>query len=140
MKNLVEKFQCPGCVCGSNTKCGSYNYDSGEYRCVSHVLGTSFGIGNLIALGMPKGFNKPGFTEDKKYAKNQMDIRLWEKGTFPNWNHSNIPVWAMEKEGFLFVRTFAPRINFAWVDVIEGGSLDLCPDAVNVAKFIDEID
>ena len=26
------------------------------------------------------------------------------------------------------------------VDVIEKGSLEMCPDAVNVAEFIDEID
>lgn len=139
MKELVEEFQCPGCVSGSDTNCGSYNYGQRELRCVSHVLGTQFGLGNVIALGMPKGFNKPGFREDGQ-ARNRMDIRLWEKGTHPDWERLNVPVWAMEKDDFLFVRTFAPRVNCTWVDIVEGGSLELCPNAIDVAEFINEID
>lgn len=139
MKVLVEKFQCPGCVGGSNTHCGAYNYSPNELRCVSHVLGTQIGLGNPIALGMPKGFNKPGFREDG-HAKNRMDIRLWKSGTHPEWDHLNVPVWAMEEDGFLFVRTFAPRINCAWVDVIENGYLGMVPNAIDVSNFIDSID
>lgn len=139
MKKLVEKFQCPGCVCGGDTNCDSYNYDPCELRCVSHVLGTQLGPGNIIALGMPKGFNRPGFREDGT-AKNRMNIRLWETGTRPRWDKLNVPVWAIVKDSFLFVRTFAPRIDCTWVDVIKNGSLDMCPNAVNVAEFINEID
>lgn len=139
MKKLVEEFQCPGCVAGFDTDCGSYNYGKREMRCTSHICGTRLGIGNVIALGMPKGFNKPGLRENGK-ARNKIDIRLWKKGNHPDWDNLNIPVWAMERDGFLFVRTFAPRINFTWVDVIEGGTLALCQNAVNVAEFIDEID
>jgi hypothetical protein len=137
-KELVEKFQCPGCVCGSDTKCGKYNYNSNDRRCISHVLGTSFGLNNNVALGLPKGFNKPGF--NGKTTKNTMDICLWVKGSYDGWDHLNVPVWAMEQDGFLFVRTFAPRINCSWVDVIEGGDLSLCPSAINVKDFIDSID
>jgi hypothetical protein len=137
MKELVEKFQCPGCVCGMNTDCGEYNYDHREMRCVSHICGTQLGLGNVIALGMPKGFNKTGFREQ---SRNKIDIRLWRKGTNPEWDRLNVPVWAMEKDGFLFVRTFAPRINMSWVDVIECGTLKLCPQAIDVSKFINEID
>ena len=139
IKNLVEKFQCPGCVYGGDTNCGSYKYNPGELRCTSHVLGTSLGLGNLIALGLPKGFNKPGFGDDG-YAKNKMDIRLFGKGDYLEWDKLNVPVWAMEQDGFLFVRTFAPRINCSWVDVIEDGTMSMVPNAINVANFIDEID
>lgn len=136
---LVGLFQCPGCACGSDTDCGRYQYDPAEFRCVSHVLGTHIGLGNPVALGMPKGFNKPGWTQDG-HARNKIDIRLHPAGTYPSWNNLNVSVWALEKDGFLFVRTFAPRMNFTWIDVIEGGTLSLCPAAINVADFIDEID
>ena len=139
MKTMVEKFQCPGCVAGGDTNCGSYKYDEMELRCTSHVLGTMIGLGNNIALGMPKGFNKPGFKDDGT-IRNRIDIRLFKSGEKPEWDNLNVPVWAMVEDGFLFVRTFAPRINMSWVDVIEGGDLGLVPDAINVAEFINEID
>ena len=46
----------------------------------------------------------------------------------------------MEKDGFLFVRTYCPRTNVNFIGVIESGALKLVPDAVDVAEFIDEID
>jgi len=134
MKKMVEQFQCPGCACGRDTKCGKYNYDEVELRCVSHGLGTHLGIGNIIALGLPKGFNKPGFNQDGK-AKSQMAIRLFKSGDSPKWDIFNIPVWAMARDGYLFVRTFAPRVDFSWVDVIENGTLNMVPNAINVADY-----
>ncbi|MBU8901707.1 MAG: hypothetical protein KOO69_03120 [Victivallales bacterium] len=138
-EEFVVKFQCPGCVCGMNIDCGAFTYDYEDHCCTAHVLGTSLGVGNNFALGMPKGFNKPGSREDHS-TRNRMSIRLWHVPTCPEWDKLNIPVWALEQEGFLFVRTFAPRINHSWVDVIEGGILGLCPNAINVAEFLDEID
>ena len=139
IEKMVEKFQCPGCVCGSDTSCGTYNYDKTYLMCTSHILGTIFtGIGH-VALGFPKGFCRPGFNEDW-VTKNKMSIRLFLEGDKPKWDNSNTPVWAMEKDGFLFVRTFAPRINHCWVDVIENGTLDIVPNTIDVSKFYDEID
>jgi len=46
----------------------------------------------------------------------------------------------MVKDGFLFVRTYSPRINHCSIDVIEAGDLDMVPEAIDVGKFIDEID
>lgn len=46
----------------------------------------------------------------------------------------------MEQDGHLFVRTYSPRIDATFVDVIKGGTLALVPDAVNVGDFIGEID
>jgi hypothetical protein len=97
------------------------------------------GLGNTIALGLPKGFDKTGWREDGT-RRNKMSIRLYLKNQKPAWDHLNVPVWAMEKNGFLFVRTFAPRIDATWVDVIEGGTMEMVPVAINVADFIDEID
>ena len=140
---MVERFQCPGCVCGGNTECGSYRFTEEERRCVGHVLGTMIGLGNSIALGLPKGFNKPGLdfsNPNRIRARNTIDVRFWAFGEEPGWDHLNVPVWAMEQDGFLFVRTFAPRVNMSWVDVIEGGTLEMVPRAIDVAAFIDQID
>lgn len=140
---LIEKFQCPGCVCGSNTKCGSFKAGtSGGVSCKSHVLGTILFPGGNVALGLSKGFCKPGidWSQELPRSFNKMNIRLWEKGTSPEWDNFNIPVWAMEEEGFLFVRTYCPRVNNSFVDVIEGGSLSMTPSAINAGAFYDDFD
>ena len=116
-KELVEKFQCPGCVVGMDVTCGSFVMpdDIGEAaQCTGHILGTHKGLGNPMALGLPKGFHKPGwFRNDDTPGgwkhRNQMEIRLWAKGTAPEWNDLNVPVWAMEQDDYLFVRTFFIR-------------------------------
>lgn len=150
-KAMVKEFQCSGCVNGGDpNECAQYKPSDREMRCVGHCLGTRINF-LLFALGLPKGFNRPGFAEDSDDENappefiHKMKIRLHPIGDDatakpPEWNRLNVPVWAMEHDGFLFVRTFAPRINCAWVDVIEGGTLALCPNAINVAEFVDEID
>jgi hypothetical protein len=74
------------------------------------------------------------------YYPNQPLIRFWLKGTHPDWDNLNVPIWALEKDGYLFVRTYMPRINDSFVDVVEEGLLGLCPTAIDVSKFYDEID
>ncbi len=135
---MVKEFQCAGCVVGHNTKCGKYDPQpmNNGTSCKSWVAGTTIlpAVGR-IALGLPKGFNR--FGEGKLY------IRL-HQGTTPDWNKFNVPVWAMEKDGFLFVRTYSPRVNATIVDVIEGGTFDLFKErresVVDVGAFINEID
>lgn len=145
LETMVEEFQCPGCVCGGDTKCGRFEKsESPGYgaTCAGHVLGTSImGVGH-IALGMPKGFNQSARGSSHAVGTpNKMEIRLYPKGTErPTWNNLNIPVWAMEKDGFLFVRTYSPRIDRGRVDVIEGGKLSECPQALDVSKFYDDFD
>lgn len=90
------------------------------------------GLGR-IALGLPKGFNRYG-------PGDRLDIRLFLNGEAPEWDHLNVPVWAMEMGGFLFVRTYSPRINRTSVDVIENGTLDMAKNAIDVSKFVDQID
>ncbi len=94
-------------------------------------------------LGMPKGFNKVGPLS----ADHPGPIRLWtddDKGLRSgSWNKFNVPVWAMEHDGHLFVRTFSPRVNILYIDVIKGGTMELLKDfpaVYNVSDFIDEID
>lgn len=153
---LIEHFQCPGCVAGMDVTCGAckVQIDYG-INCRGHVTGTHIGLGNPVALGLPKGFHKPGFHWDDKAQdfrhNNQMNIRIWEKGTAPSWDNLNIPVWALsgddpclgtatDYQGYLFVRTYSPRVNVGYVDVIEGGTLDMVPQAINVGEFYEDFD
>lgn len=139
-KQMTEKFQCPGCVGGMDTNCGNYTTADGTNSCRTHVLGTYImGVGH-IALGMPKGFNKPGRAPYSDTDWNTMSTRFWAAGTKPDWDNCNIAVWAMEEDGFLFVRTYMPRINYSCVDIICGGKLSDCPNALNVRDFYDDID
>lgn len=90
------------------------------------------GFGRL-ALGLPKGFNRYGIGD-------KMSIRLFQKGKKPAWNNLNVAVWAIVENGFLFVRTYSPRVNYCTIDVVEGGDLSMVPGAIDVSKFFDEID
>lgn len=142
-RRMTELFQCPGCVCGSDANCGKYKRAEGMNSCGSHVLGTIlFPVGNF-ALGLPKGFCRPGPSDDPTRhgrSKNKIDIRFHAKDAPFGWNDLNVPVWALERDGYLFVRTYQPRTNQAFVDVVEGGTLALVPRAIDVGKFYDEID
>lgn len=96
-----------------------------------------------IALGMPKGFNRTrrnGNPDPLFGTDNKLKVFFWEEGTSPGWDRLNVPVWAMEEDGYLFVRTYAPRIDKTWIDVVEGGKLSMVPQAINVGEFYDEID
>ena len=150
-EKLIEEFQCPGCVCDSRVKgCKAYEFremEGGSFRCDGHVCGTTMMPGGTIALGLPKGFCKTGHERDPLdrtgktlRGRSKADIRIWRKGKSPAWDRLNVAVWAMEQDGFLFVRTFSPRINVTYVDVIEGGTIAMTPNAINVGEFIEEID
>lgn len=127
-KEMVEQFQCIGCVVGTSTSCGNYTSDEtpGD-RCSSHTLGIYLPLKGFIALGLPTGFNLPGDCLDNEASQvhRRIHIRLWVKGTYPEWDVFNIPVWVKRDNGFLFVRTYMPRTNNSCVDVIEGGDTPL---------------
>lgn len=130
---MIEEFLCPGCISGSDTKCGEFKQTNiGGQTCGSHHPGTMLMGAGKILLGMPTGFNK--------MRENKVNVRFHEKGSDPGWDHLNVPVWAMVKDGYLFVRTFQPRLSGSMIDVIEGGTLDMVPQAIDVNKFWDEID
>lgn len=149
-KKMIENFQCPGCVSGSNLKCGAFKLHRGgprfdNFACQSHCAGTNIGFPGQgikqVLLGLPKGFTQTGDVE--MGAKDRQFIRLWEDAEkLPGnmWDHLNVPVWALVQDGYLFVRTYSPRINLTFVDVIKGGTLALVPKAIDVGTFIDQID
>jgi len=142
-KDLIDLFQCPGCLCGINPwDCEHYKPQDfhNHVCCLGHTIGTMVIPIGYIAIGLPKGFNRPGCWDRDGKDHPYMNIRIWPKGKKPNWDDFNVPVWALEKEGFLFVLTFSPRINETYVDIIEGGDLGLVPQAIDVSKFYEEMD
>ncbi len=137
---MVHEYQCPGCVCGSGPwTCEEYKLSEqkdGPCFCENHTPGTVARPGGLFMLGLPKGFCKVG----RRKEKGDTYVRLWQEGQRPDWNNCNVAVWAMVRDGVLYVRTYLPRVNLTYVDVIPGGTLALCPGALDVGTFYDEID
>jgi hypothetical protein len=133
---LIKEFQCPGCIHGSDPNdCPKFCLRvDGFFCCEEHHPATFQGGVGRICLGLPRGFCRFG---PGKFVN--PFIRIWEE--YPKWNKFNVPVWAMVKDGFLFVRTYMPRLNIAFVDVIPKGELSFVPkEAIDVSHFIDEID
>lgn len=128
-EQMIREFQCPGCAscCDDLEDLHDINSEYGHF-CKRHIVGTTIlGVGH-IALGLPDGFNRT------KNNENRIDVRLWTIGTAPEWDPLNVPVWAMEKDGFLFVRTFLPRLDMSYVEVIEGGTIEMVPQAIDVKR------
>ena len=144
---MVEKFQCQGCMHeGGGASCSEFKLKGSEGKwCENHIIGTLFSTSATIyhvAIGLPKGFGRssPCFA-GKSFDHNRMGIRLWVKeDIIPIWNELNVPVWALEEGGFLFVRTYSPRIDLSYVDVMEGGTLALVPNAIDVSKYKDKFE
>lgn len=142
-EEMISEFQCPGCTCGSSPcgTCDKFKMNTTYgHSCENHSAGTFImGLGR-IALGLPKGFTRMPPGERPRDLGITLAIRNWTEGTHPEWDHLNVPVWAMEKDGLLFVRTFVPRLASQYIDVVEKGTLELVPQAIDVSEFIDEID
>jgi hypothetical protein len=116
IKDAIEKYQCSGCVCGSDVSC----YKPSETEaCGKHVVGTAVtGIGKIF-LGMPKGFNRLGPAET-------MAINIF-KSISDGWKFDflNIPVWKyLDSNGNTIVRGISPRINSPFLHVFLGDCMD----------------
>lgn len=122
---MIEEFQCPGCVCGSNTKCGNFRKESwgNGFRCVNHVPGTTLFPGGRIFLGMPKGFNKVGPRYQEGEATPPI-VLFSSPEDMPMYDFLNVPVWGLEQDGYLFLRVYSPRINFGMIHVCKDATLN----------------
>src|SRR3990167_8905490 len=116
---MTERFQCPGCTLGGDTTCGAYKQNPDTGACAAHRLGTIKSLCGPFALGLPKGFCRPGVDRDRNgdwcEPRFAMPIRFFTAGgRQPLWDKLNIPVWAMEDDGYLIVRTVEPRHGMLW--------------------------
>jgi hypothetical protein len=150
---MISDTQCPGCGYGYDARdCKWFQFveptDAGRtfFRCDKHAPATYHTVMGKLLIGLPRGFCRLGPQWDALlHTENRTQeagfIRLWEEDQAPEFDKFNIPVWALEHKGYLFIRTFMPRVNWTLVDVIENGKLQaICPHAVNVGEFYDEID
>jgi len=136
---MVEKFICPGCLHGINIQCGKYELSALVGRCSAHVIDTHDQIKGYFMPGLPDGFNRVGMEMPELSNNDRMLVICWPLDSHMHlvWNNFNVPVWAKEEGGFLFVRTFRPRINRGSVDVVECGTVGMVPSAIDVSNFDD---
>jgi len=115
IKDMVEEFQCMGCSHGGNTECGKYNFVNNT--CQGHRAGTFMGD-IRIALGLPKAFQR---------VTEETGIYLYEKEEEQQEDYDfdifNIPVWAYEEDGYLFIKVYSPRILQTNVVIIKNGNI-----------------
>ncbi len=132
-RRLIEKYQCPGCTLGPDVFCGSFKAAEIGQGCDGHSFGTAMtGVG-FFALGLPKGFNREG-------ARGSLHLRVFTGG-YPEYDKFNVAVWAMRHEGDVLVRTYLPRVNRAYVDIVGGAANGKLPlGAIDVGEFYEEID
>jgi hypothetical protein len=127
IKDAIEEYQCPGCVCGSNIMC----YEKSEdIACGKHVAGTMIypGIGTIY-LGMPKGFNRPSFYKE-------MNLNIFET-LKDGWGFDifNVPVWKyLNNENHTIVRGICPRINLLFIHIF----LENCIDKIDCLEITDD--
>jgi hypothetical protein len=138
--HMIDEIQCPGCIHGTDPEtCSAYEFmnDGGFFACKNWRPSTFFGGVGRVAIGLPKGFNRTGMVEfsDKSFVY----IRLYEKPEdMQSYDRFNIPVWAMEKDGYLYVRCYSPRSNWLFVDVVKDGKMEHA--SMKVGEFYEEID
>ena len=147
---MIDDIQCPGCIHGTDPDtCSAYEFASegGFFVCKNWRPSTFFGGIGRVAIGLPRGFNRTGMVEFAE--KPFVYIRLYEKPEdMQSYDRFNIPVWAMEKDGYLYVRCYSPRSNWLFVDVVKDGKLehaafkdgDYTHKAINVGEFYEETD
>jgi hypothetical protein len=139
-KIMVATFQCPGCVNGEDTKCGKFklheiatgtSHDGGQrmvggFRCINHETSAVTMGGGKVNMGLPVPFARVQYrdgAQDEVKTNIRMHLKPVDYGTY--WDVFNVPVWALEKDGYLFVRTYSPRTDQSYVDVITGATVEM---------------
>ena len=115
MKELIEMYQCVGCVCGSDIECGSYK-KSDTLACNGHCAGTRISRIGRIFLGMPKGFDRLG---------DNLKIEIFKHIDDFKYDHFNIPVWKYKNsKNHIFVRGIMPRLNQTFLQIFQTGDIN----------------
>lgn len=132
--NMIDNFLCPGCMNGykASENCKSFELvedDNGGYKCGKHFPGTTMGY--PIILGLPPLFSSIGFLDKEK---KRTYVRVYE--AFQDvWDENNVPVWAGEKDGYLFVKTFWALNPNVIIEVFKDGKVSDIPyHSVNVTS------
>jgi len=116
---VIEKYQCVGCVCGSNISC--YKPRTLGVGCSKHCAGTSIaGIGRVF-LGLPKGFNRLG--NQDTLIPFVFESHEQQEAEFP-YDSLNVPVWKHKDGDVVIVRGYQPRVNTGFIHIIMNGDIE----------------
>ena len=138
IKEAINEYQCPGCVCGCDLTCGSYKKDNIGSGCGGHVVGTICSNIGHIFLGLFTGFNRRG--PIKEMPLTIFESQKQQEGIF-DYDIFNIPVWKYKNEaGHIFVRGLSPRINMPFLHIILDGDFKKIDCAEITKKQLDEMD
>ena len=123
IKEMVDTYQCPGCVGGSSTEDGCYIERTSSYEgCSAHVSGTTSLSTGKFFLGMPTGFTRIGQEKNMKlalFSSCENQEKMWE------YSRYNVPVWKfLDSNGNTLVRGLKPRLNAPFIHIIRGNCLD----------------
>lgn len=111
IKDAIERYQCPGCVGGSDTSC----YEKGDsLGCKNHCAGTmGFPVMGRFFLGLPTGFCRLGTCDSTK-------INIFRSLKESDWSYDkfNVFVWKyLDEYGNTITKGLSPRINFPWIHI-----------------------
>ena len=106
----IERYQCSGCISGSDTSCFKEN-EAGGVGCGKHFSGTIIsGVGKIF-LGLPKGFNRLGHYDNMKPTIFK-SFKYFIESDWGEYDNFNRPVWKhLDKHGNTLVRGLMPRRN-----------------------------
>lgn len=129
MLQAINEYQCPGCVNGPNVE-SCPELRATDLGCNSHCAGTmGFGTGTF-ALGLPKGFNRFGRSNERSFEiHHSWDALIKAHPTLTT--KFSVPVWKhLDEQGNTIVRWFSPRTNAGWSCVILGDAMNKMPNAI----------
>jgi len=130
VKNAIEEYQCPGCICGGDIECFKSNQNGGV-GCGKHAAGTFITQVGAIFLGIPKGFNRLGVQRDLV----PLIFETFESFSWGQYDKWNIPTWKyLSKKGHTFVRGIVPRKNEPFLHVF----LENCIDKIDCLEITQE--
>lgn len=130
MLKAVTQYQCSGCTHGSNPECGRAAI--AVSGCTAHHSGTILMPGGALALGMPKGFSRFGYSPSRLVEVYESYDTMVD--AVPNLESIfSLPVWKyLDKSGNTVTRWYSPRTNYGWSAVILGNHLDRLPRALEI--------
>lgn len=127
-EEAVEKYQCTGCINGSNISCFQPSTDS--VGCSNHKAGTIIVPYGPMLLGMPTGFCRLGSAKDLiPSIYSCFEDMDWD---YVKWN---VPVWKyLTKDNHTIVRGLSPRNNSTFIHIF----LENCLDKINCLEITEE--
>lgn len=141
-KEIVEEYQCSGCVSGPYEKCFKPIRPQLGIGCDKHCPGTTlFKMSTGMQrdfLGMPTGFSRLGKNNDLRiqiFENQKQQEAIWEYDKF------NIPCWKHKNEkGHIIVKGLQPRISMMFIHVIIDGDFDSIKALEITKKDMEEMD